>query len=244
VKRLNTSHQIYQLGRAASATLIWGNETVMLKAQTHALQVLWLEKKLGVDVEVAFQQAILENVPILMGIFQRIYHLHIIVGVAFIVYAYTFFPLNAFQRVRRTIAMDNLLAFLILTTWRCMPPRLLPDEYGYIDVLHKVPQSFWANNKWQLTIAAMPSLHFGTSAFIGCGLWSFAPRSHVILRYIALVYPFAMLATILATANHFLLDAVVGVLVPIFGWRVQDMLLVLLPLEEKMFHLLRIEKPA
>jgi hypothetical protein len=140
--------------------------------------------------------------------------------------------------------MDNLLAFLILTTWRCMPPRLLPDEYGYIDVLHKVPQSVWANNKWQLTIAALPSLHFGTSVFIGCGLWSFAPRSHVILRYIALVYPFAMLATILATANHFFLDAVVGVLVPILGWRVQDMFLVLLPLEEKMFHLLRVEKPA
>lgn len=136
-ERLNISHQIYQLARAASAILIRGNETIMLTAQTHALQVLWLEKKLGIDVEIAFQQAILENMPILMDIFRTIYHLHIVVGVAFIVYAYTFFPMNAFHRLRRTIAMDNLLAFVILTTWRCMPPRLLPDEYGYIDILHK-----------------------------------------------------------------------------------------------------------
>lgn len=236
--------QVYQLGRAASATLIRGNETIMLTAQNHALQVLALEKMLGIDFEVEIQKAILKHIPGLMDTFRIIYRLHIIVGVAFIAYGYTFFQTNVFQRIRRTIAMDNLLAFMILTTWRCMPPRLLPEEYGYIDVLHKKPQSVWANNRWQLTIAAMPSLHFGTSAFIAYCLWSFAPRSHRVLRCIALVCPFAMLATILATANHFLFDAVVGVLVPFVSWRLQTIFLKLLPLEQTMFQLLRIEKPA
>jgi hypothetical protein len=215
----------------------------MLTAQKHALQVLALEKKLGIDFEVSFQKAILEHFPLLMRFFRQIYHWHIIVGVAFIVYGYTFFSVPTFQRVRRTIAIDNLLAFVILTTWRCTPPRLLPREYGYIDVLQKAAQTAWTQNRFQLTIAAVPSLHFGTAAFIGYCIWSFAPRSHRVLRYAALVYPFSMLATILATANHFLFDAVVGVLAPVVGWRLQGLFLKLLLLERKTFHMLGINKP-
>jgi len=218
----------------------------MAQARQHALQVLVLEKKLRLDFEADFQKAILTHVPWLMGIFRFVYYAHITVGVSFIVYSYTYFSDSIFQRVRRTIAMDNILAFMILTTWRCMPPRLLPDEYGYIDILHSGFQTAWSQNRFQLTIAAMPSLHFGTAAFLAHCTWIFAPKSNVYhrtLRYVAAVYPLAMFATILATANHFLFDAVVGSLVPIVGWRLQDMFLMLYPVEEKGFQLLSLERP-
>lgn len=175
-----------------------------------------------------------------MNVMGHVYRLHILVGVGFLVYAYTFFPIRTFQRVRRTIALDNALAFIILTTWRCAPPRLLPAEYGYVDVLHK-KATIWSQNKWQLTIAAMPSLHFGTAGFIGLCLWRFAP--HKAVRIFALVYPLAMLATIIATANHFLLDALVGSLVPVIGWKLQDIMVHLRTLEVFVGRVLGIERP-
>lgn len=175
-----------------------------------------------------------------MSLFEHVYKMHILVGVGFVAYGYTFFPIRTFQKIRRTIALDNALAFIILTTWRCAPPRLLPAEYGYVDVLHKKP-TIWSQNKWQLTIAAMPSLHFGTACFISLCLWRFAP--HRLIRLLALIYPLTMLATIIATANHFLLDAVVGCLVPMMGWKFQDIMIKLRSLEIVIGRVLGVERP-
>ncbi|OCL08001.1 hypothetical protein AOQ84DRAFT_341008 [Glonium stellatum] len=231
----------YQLARAYSAYLIRDNETIRSLAQSHALFILTQEKRLGIDIEQHIQEYILCGFPWLMPVLAKIYHSHIIVGVVFIVYIYTFLPLPVFEKIRRTIAMDNLLAFVILTCWRCTPPRLLPREYGFIDVLHNGPQSAWTQNRFQLTIAAMPSLHFGTSAFIGVCLWRFTP--HHWLRWLAPLWPLAMILTILATANHFVLDAVVGVAIPVLGWKANEILLLFRPLEEWCFWLCRTERP-
>ena len=94
---------------------------------------------------------------------------------------------------------------------------LLPKEYGFIDVLHEGPQSAWTDNRFQLTIAVIPSLHFGNAALVGLCLWRFGP--HRVVRCVALLWPAMMLLTVLATANHFVLDAVVGSLIPVSGWR-------------------------
>lgn len=137
--------------------------------------------------------------------------------------------------------MENVLAFIIVTTWRCSPPRLLPPSYGFVDVLHgKHPQlggghdTPWTNNRFQLTIAAMPSLHFGTALFFAVCLWRFAP--HRVVRWAAVVWPVAMLVTNVATANHFLMDALVGALVPALGWRVAHWMAVLHRVELKVFE--------
>jgi hypothetical protein len=52
-----------------------------------------------------------------------------------------------------------------------------------------------------------------------------------------------MILTILATANHFLLDAIVGAFIPVLAWRISEIFLVLRPLEELMFGLARTMKP-
>jgi len=238
----NLTYWVYQLSRALSSYYVRGNQAVLDRARQHALSILFLEKHLGVDIELQLQKYILRNIPGLMPILTKVYHAHIIVGVIFIVYTYTYLPRALFQRIRRTIAVDNVLAFIILTTWRCMPPRLLPKEYGFLDILHGTQQSAWTNNRFQLTIAAMPSLHFGTSAFIGFCLWRFAP--HRPLKYLAPLWPSLMLLTILATANHFVIDAVVGAMIPAMAWRMNELVLSLGPLEEYVFRLLRTEKPS
>lgn len=215
--------------------MIAGNEAIFARAQGHALSILALEHVLGVDVELGFQQYVLQRHPWLMPLLANVYYAHISLGVCFIVYTYTVLPPATFQRIRRTIALDNALAFVVVTLWRCYPPRLLPPEYGFVDVLHTKARgvSVWNNNRFQLTIAAMPSLHFGTALFLAISISRFSP--HRPLRILAPLWPAAMLVTIVATANHFLTDAVVGAVIPFIGWRYNHVLLKLKPFHDCVF---------
>ncbi|KAL5356699.1 PAP2 superfamily-domain-containing protein [Aspergillus floccosus] len=236
------TYWIYQGLRAFSAKAIAGNEAVFKLAERHAHEVLALEHLLHIDIELSLQQSVLDRYPWLMDIFARVYYSHIVLGVVFLVYSYTYFPANKYQAIRRTLAFENVIAFVVLTLWRCAPPRLLPEEDGFTDVLHSNKGgSSWTQNSFQLTIAAMPSLHFGNAVFIAFCLLKFSP--HWYLRVIAPIWPVLMGSTIFATANHFILDAVVGVCVTFTAYRFNRAMLVLLPVERVVFRLLRIEKP-
>lgn len=71
--------------------------------------------------------------------------------------------------------------------------------------------SAWTQNKFQLTIATMPSLHFGNSVPIAFCLLRFSP--HWFVQVVAPLWPIIMGLTVVATANQFVLDTVVGVIV-------------------------------
>lgn len=67
-----------------------------------------------------------------------------------------------YQARRRTMAVCNLLAFIVFTAWPCMPPRLLSDPavsgadakegrtYGFVDTVHGNggESSVWTQNKF------------------------------------------------------------------------------------------------
>jgi hypothetical protein len=57
------------------------------------------------------------------------------------------------------------------------------------------------------------------------------------------LYPFSILVAIVSTANHFILDAVAGACVCGLGWRGNEILLNLLPIEDYFLWLVRIHKP-
>ncbi|KAJ6085994.1 hypothetical protein N7486_010275 [Penicillium sp. IBT 16267x] len=233
---------IYQGCRAISARLISGNEAIFQNAERHAIQILTLENRLSIDIELSVQQFFLIRCPWLMDILADIYYSYIVLGVAFLVYCYTFLPRDRYQGIRRTLALENVIAFAISSLWRCKPPRLLPEEFGFVDVLHRDNSgSAWTQNKFQLTIAAMPSLHFSNSVLIAFCLVMYSP--HLFLRCVAVLWPVMMGVTVVATANHFILDAVVGVIVIILAFRFNRAMLVLLPVERGLLRLLRLEKP-
>lgn len=60
---------------------------------------------------------------------------------------------------------------------------------------------------------------------------------------VGFLYPFSILVAIIATANHFILDAVAGAIVCGLGWWGNPILLNLLPLEDYFLFALRIHKP-
>ncbi|KAK3054229.1 hypothetical protein LTS18_012035, partial [Coniosporium uncinatum] len=111
---------------------------------------------------------------------------------------------------------------------------------------------------------AMPSLHFGYSLLIGLTIMSIpiAPqhrrsRSLHTGRYTlrlpstrrmaclvtGIAYPLTILVAIVATANHFILDAVAGAVVCGIAWNVNGALLNLLAIEDWFLWVLRIHKP-
>ncbi|KAL2369747.1 hypothetical protein RJ035_004010 [Blastomyces gilchristii] len=160
-----------------------------------------------------------------------------------------------YQARRRTLAFCNLLAFVVFTLWPCMPPRLLSDR------------------SVTGLVAAMPSLHFGYSLMIGITITTIPlpsehTRSRALLphflnfslpglaskirplaweRIVAIVvgitYPFTILVAIVATANHFILDAFAGAIICGLAWWGNSVLLNLLPLEDYLFWILKIHKP-
>ena len=122
--------------------------------------------------------------------------------------------------------------------------------------------------------AAMPSLHFGYSLLIGLTIMTvplsqsnrrgkslplpFLNQSHpnlaprirlpssrrLLCIILGFLYPSSILVAIIATANHFILDAVAGAIVCALGWWGNAVLLNLLPLEDYFLWILRIHKPV
>jgi hypothetical protein len=169
---------VYQVGRAITAlTLVEGTVNV---ARKHALQVIHLEQRLGLFWEVPFQAWFLAR-PGLLHWINRVYSfIHIPGTILFLVALYylttTRKRLAATGRVaenvsagpalyearRRTMAMCNLLAFIVFTLWPCMPPRLLSDpsyngdnaaeakSFGFVDTVHSQTgeSSVWTTNRF------------------------------------------------------------------------------------------------
>ncbi|KAG8159473.1 hypothetical protein KVR01_011134 [Diaporthe batatas] len=167
-----------------------------------------------------------------------------------------------YEQRRRTMAMCNLFAFIIFTCWPCMPPRLLSDPtfdgpdakeakgYGFVDTVHGADgeSSVWTTNRFCNQYAAMPSLHFGYSLLIGLTVATmpvqFRGWKRMALIVGGMAYPGLILTAIVATANHFVLDAVAGACVVAVAWHAQGIMLNLLVLEDYFLRLVRIHKPS
>jgi len=141
-----------------------------------------------------------------------------------------------------------------------MPPRLLPEEYGFLDtVRHDNAESIWMKGQVVNSLAAMPSMHFGYAFCIGCTVIYHSGIFRKTLEHgevpksafwkfcylvIALGYPSLVLVAIVSTANHYYLDAIVACFVACLAFLCNRVFLVLLPLEDLLIWALRLEKPT
>ncbi|KAK3694160.1 PAP2 superfamily-domain-containing protein [Podospora appendiculata] len=297
---------VYQLGRAFTAVTL--KASTVDTARDHALQVIALEKRLGIFIEGDVQAWFLQF-PELMRCINRIYSfIHIPGTIMFLIVLFyitttrpnrihdqqhqpddhegpkdetddlspaqtrratSFISPRLYEKRRRTMAMCNLLAFVVFTLWPCMPPRLLSDPsydgadaaeakaYGFVDTVHGADgdSSVWTTNRFCNQYAAMPSLHFGYSFLIGLTIATVPLRrrrtggrllpswKRVVAVLAGMVYPAVILVAIVSTANHFVLDAVAGAFACLLAWRFNGALLNLLPLEDYFLTVLRIHKP-
>ncbi|BEP15332.1 phosphatase PAP2 family protein [Acidothermaceae bacterium B102] len=138
--------------------------------------------------------------------------MHFIVTIGVLIWLYVRHPLR-YRPIRTVLYTTNILALGGFWFFALAPPRLLP---GFVDTVDKYP-TVWGSwdtagvAKLSNQLAAMPSLHIGWSTW--CGLVIFTLARHRTTRILGVAYPLITLFVILGTANHFLLDAVGGLVV-------------------------------
>ena len=126
---------------------------------------------------------------------------------------------DRFPIVRTTFVAATALALVGYVFFPAAPPRL--SARGFSDT---VTSSTGLDLSSDLLgalynpFAAVPSLHFGYALIVGVVLAVVAQRR--LWRIAGALYPATMLLIIVATGNHFFVDAVLGGLVVVIGWLV------------------------
>jgi len=185
-----------------------------VQAFHHALSVIRVERLVGLYHEESIQELFLSQRWFIR--FWNIYYgsFHFIVTAVALVWCFRRRP-DRYPRWRNTLACTTALALIGFAFFPLMPPRLLPAHYGFVDTLAKVG-GLWSFDSGAMKAvsnqyAAMPSLHFGWSAWCALVLWP-AAGDRRWAKALLVAYPIATLFAIIVTANHFWLDAAGGAL--------------------------------
>ncbi len=157
------------------------------------------------------------------------------------------------------MTLGNFAAFAIFTFFPCMPPRLLPKEYGFLDTVRQQnAESVWVGGNYVNQLAAMPSLHFtyafcvGSTFLYHSGIFRRSQRgearkpfyAQILFLIAGIGYPLFVLTIIVATANHYWLDAVVAMCTTTLSFCGNKVWMFLLPAEDILCWILRVDKPT
>ena len=122
---------------------------------------------------------------------------------------------DIFLRLRNGMLVSGGIGLVIFATYPVAPPRLA--DQGLVDTVTRSSESYRVLQPPEFVnqYAAMPSLHSGWDLLIGIAIFTAATTTW--LRIVGVVLPIAMMFAVVATANHFVLDVVAGVLLALVG---------------------------
>jgi PAP2 superfamily len=190
----------------ASRALVAGEEQIAIR---HAHSVVALEQSLHVFVEHDIQRAA-HAIPGLLGAFGVAYlTLHLAVTGGYLLWLHQRRP-SQFAVVRSTLLIASGFALVGYLLFPTAPPRLagigIADTVSnrHIDLSDGLISSLYN------PVAAIPSMHFGYALVVGVSLLHCG--EHAVLRVAGALYPLVVILVIVATGNHFLLDAAAGAL--------------------------------
>jgi hypothetical protein len=183
-------------------------------AQAHARSVVHLEHTLGIARESSLQDLVI--------------HHHALVTLANWVYIWGHWPLiaisavwlfrhrpDAYRLMRTAIFVSGAIGMVIFLVYPVAPPRLA--GVGLTDTVTSYSHAYRVLQPPSLVdrYAALPSLHFGWDLLVGLTLARFNP--HLAVRIGGALMPIAMGLAVVVTANHYVLDVVVGGIVAMTG---------------------------
>ncbi|MFB6961270.1 phosphatase PAP2 family protein [Streptomyces sp. NPDC056309] len=190
------------------------------KALRNADWVWNAEHQLGIAVEHSVNHSVNSVTWLIIGMNYYYATLHFVVTIGVLVWLYRTHP-GRYAAARLTLFVTTGVALLGYYLYPLAPPRLMTDGH-FVDTVqvHHTWGSMASGDLKNMSnqYAAMPSMHIGWSLW--CGLTVFTLCTIPWLRVLGVLYPVATLVVIVATANHFWLDAVGGVLCLSFGFTV------------------------
>ena len=198
-------------------------------ALAHAYDVVRWERALGLYQEHRIQQAFIGWSPFIS--FWNIYYgtIHFVMPVAALVVLWRRAP-ERYVVWRNVLLVMLTLGLLGFWAYPLMPPRLMPPRYDFVDtaaaffnfgpqqrvvLVHGVPDAA-SRAAFGNLFAAMPSLHIGWSTWSALALLSVVRTRWV--RVLIVLDPIATTFAIVVTANHWILDAVGGLVTLAVAW--------------------------
>ena len=191
------------------------------QATVHALAIVRVESALGLFHEQAFQQLFL-RAPSVVKVCNLYYG-----GTHFVVPAVGLWWLalrhpQQYLRARTALGVITIAAFTIFWAFPVAPPRLLPARFGIVDTLVTFQQSGHLEHSLVDSAgdiyAATPSLHVAWALWCTLALYPVVRNS--IVRFLLVAYPVLTTVVVVATGNHFIIDALSGALLAGLVWTV------------------------
>lgn len=191
------------------------------RAVHNARQLLLFEQRIGIDHERTLVALALHN-DWLRTLANWIYiwgHWPVIIGVA------SWLFVNNHDRyvwLRNSMFASGMIGFAFFYLVPMAPPRL--SNMGYVDTITTWSSSYRVMQPpdYANIYAAMPSLHFGWDLLVGIAL--FTSTTKLAVRIFACLMPTLMAFAVIATANHWVLDVIVGLCVVTAGVAVAELL--------------------
>ena len=183
------------------------------QAFTNARRIIHLERWVGLFHEAGIQHRFLSARWLIRLCDDYYGTVHFAVTIFVLVLLFFWFP-TKYRTWRNSLALITALALLGFYFFPLEPPRLLPTNYGFVDTLAKIG-GLWNFNSGPVNdvsnqYAAMPSLHTAWSAWCACALAS-AIRP-LWGRILVFLYPVFTIFAIVVTANHYIADAIAGLI--------------------------------
>lgn len=173
-----------------------------------AIDIIELEQALGIFWEPMLQQHIL--------------HIDLVVTLANWTYIWGHWPVIVFVAIwlfmlhreeysvyRNAFLISGAIGLIVFVSLPVAPPRFM-DAWGFVDTVaersdaYRILQPPAFVNQY----AAMPSLHFGWNLLVGIAIYRHS--SHVIGKIFGVALPVIMFASIVLTANHYIIDGLAG----------------------------------
>jgi membrane-associated phospholipid phosphatase len=182
-------------------------------AFAHARDLIALERTLHLFIEPSVQ-AWASGSHFLMGLASWLYvNAQGSVTITALLYLYVRHNRN-FYFVRNMFMIAMAIALVGYTVFPTAPPRFMP-EWGFIDTVSDFTPVNVSHTSASMSslfnpYAAVPSMHVAFALMIGGSLALLVRRRTV--RVLWLLYPFVMTFVIVVTANHFIVDALLGAL--------------------------------
>jgi hypothetical protein len=178
-----------------------------VRARRNAERIVALEERLGLDVEPAFQRAVLRFPRVVHGLNAGYGLFNVSLTVGWLILLYRRRD-PAYHRVRRACLLAHLGAQPVFLLFPTEPPRALD---GFVDTLSEV-SGFDLEHPFLVRfynpVAAMPSLHVAFAVLTGAAIAERAGRAPE--KAAAYAYPALVTAVVAATGNHYVLDAAAG----------------------------------
>lgn len=193
------------------------------EATENAEQLQRLERAISMDIELAVNLAADRITWLIVGMnyFYAVAHFAMTIGV--LVWLYRRHP-RLYRPARNVFLVTNAVALAVFYLYPLAPPRLLPG-HGYVDtVVRHGTWGSWASGDVAAAsnqYAAMPSMHVAWSLFCAAAIVLLARRRWV--RVAGALHPVLTVVVIVATANHFVLDAAGGAAALAAGYAIPRM---------------------